>query len=69
MIGRKWLPWLGLALVLILALVAAGCGGSSKKSSGGGGGGTTTTTSGGKKITVALVSDVGHFNDKSFNQS
>ena len=64
---RKWLPWLALALVLILALVTAGCGGSKKSSAGGGG--TTTTTGGGKKITVSLVSDVGHFNDKSFNQS
>jgi basic membrane protein A len=65
--GRQWLPWLALALVLVLALVGAGCGGSKKKSSGG----TTTNTSGGgrKKITVALISDVGHFNDKSFNQS
>jgi basic membrane protein A len=64
--GRTWLSWLALALVLMLALVGAGCGGGKKKSSGtttGGGGG------GGKKITVALVSDVGHFNDKSFNQS
>src|SRR6187397_819612 len=49
----------------MLALAAAGCGSSSKKS---GGGGTTATTSG-NKATVALVSDVGHFNDKSFNQS
>jgi len=60
-----WLSLLVAALAVTLALVAAGCGGSSKKS---GGGGTTSTTSG-KKATVALVSDVGHFNDKSFNQS
>jgi basic membrane protein A len=66
--GRTWLPWIALALVLVLALVGAGCGGGKKKSSGGGGG-TTTSSGGGKKITVALVSDVGHFNDKSFNQS
>lgn len=62
---RQWLPWLALALVFVLALVGAGCGGGKKKSSGtttGGGGG-------GKKITVALVSDVGRFNDKSFNES
>jgi len=64
---RQWLLWLALALVLVLALVGAGCGGGKKKSSGGGGG--TTTSGGGKKITVALVSDVGHFNDKSFNES
>jgi basic membrane protein A len=67
--GRMWLPWLALALVLVLALVGAGCGGGKKKSSGGGGGGTTTSGGGGNKVTVALVSDVGHFNDKSFNQS
>jgi basic membrane protein A len=65
--GRTWLLWLALALVLVLALVGAGCGGGKKKSSGGGG--TTTSGGGGNKITVALVSDVGHFNDKSFNQS
>ena len=63
--GRQWLPWLALALVLMLALVGAGCGGSKKKTT------STSTTGGGggKKITVALVSDVGHFNDKSFNES
>ena len=61
--GRTWLPWLALALVLVLALVGAGCGSKKKSSSG------TTGTTGGKKVTVSLVSDVGHFNDKSFNQS
>ena len=48
----------------MLAL-AAGCGGSSKSS-------TTTATSGGGKNShklVALVSDIGKFNDRSFNQS
>ena len=65
---RTWLPWLGVALVLMLGLVAAGCGGSSKKSSGGTTS-STTSSGGGKKVTVALISDVGHFNDKSFNQS
>ena len=64
--AKHWLSLLAAALVVALALVSAGCGGSSNKASNGG---TTTTTSGGKKITVALVSDVGHFNDKSFNQS
>jgi basic membrane protein A len=62
--GRKWLPWLALALVIALALVGAGCGSKKKASSG-----TTSTTGGGAKTTVALISDVGHFNDKSFNQS
>src|SRR5689334_23851797 len=48
----------------MLAL-AAGCGGSSNSS-------TTTATSGGGKNSgklVALVSDIGKFNDRSFNQS
>ncbi len=61
--GRTWLPWLAVALVIALALVGAGCGSKKKSSSG------TTGTTGGKKVTVSLVSDVGHFNDKSFNQS
>jgi basic membrane protein A len=65
--GKHWLSLLVAALAVTLALVAAGCGGSSSKS--GGGATTGTTTSGGKKVTVSLVSDVGHFNDKSFNQS
>ncbi len=60
-----WLSLLGAALALVLALVAAGCGGNSKKTGGGG----NTTTSSGNPITAALVSDVGHFNDKSFNES
>ena len=59
-----WLSPLVAALALVLALVAAGCGGNSKNNAGG-----TTTTSEMKHVTVALISDVGHFNDKSFNQS
>jgi len=58
------LSLLGAALALALVLVAVGCGGNSKSSNGG-----NTTTSSGKKVTAALISDVGHFNDKSFNQS
>ncbi len=55
---------LGAAVMLALA---AGCGGSSNKSSGG----TTTAASGGGNSNklVALVSDIGKFNDRSFNQS
>jgi basic membrane protein A len=47
-------------------LIAAGCGGSSKSSEG-----TTTTSSAksGEGTTVALISDIGKFNDRSFNQS
>jgi basic membrane protein A len=66
--GKRWLPLAFAPAVVLLALAAAGCGGSSSNNSAGG---TTggTTTSGGEKITAALISDVGHFNDKSFNQS
>jgi basic membrane protein A and related proteins len=49
------------------ALMAAGCGGG-----GGGGNETSATTTGnsaGSNTTVALVSDIGKFNDRSFNQS
>jgi basic membrane protein A len=63
---RKHLLSLLVLAPAVLLLVAAGCGGSSKN---GAGGSTSGTTSEMKHITVALVSDVGHFNDKSFNQS
>ena len=66
---KNWLPLLVAALVVLPALVAAGCGGGGGDNNAGGGGGTTTNGGGGEKITVALISDVGHFNDKSFNQS
>jgi basic membrane protein A len=54
-----------LGLVAALMLVVTACGGGSKSSS-------STTTSGstsGSKTSVALVSDIGKFNDRSFNQS
>ena len=55
----------GLAVGAVVVL-AAGCGGSSKSGSS-----STASTSGGKNssILVALVSDIGKFNDRSFNQS
>ena len=55
---------LGAVAMLVLAV---GCGGSSKKSSSS----TQTSTSGGANSNklVALVSDIGKFNDRSFNQS
>jgi basic membrane protein A len=57
------------AVVLVLtgtAVLAAGCGGSSKKSSSGT---TSTTGSGNSNVLTALISDIGKFNDRSFNQS
>ena len=49
-----------------VAALAAGCGGGSKSSSS-----TSSGSSGGgnSKVLVALVSDIGKFNDRSFNQS
>ena len=52
---------LGAAAVLL----SAGCGGGGSKSSSS----TTTGGSSASKTTVALVSDIGKFNDRSFNQS
>jgi basic membrane protein A len=49
--------------VALLALLA-GCGGSSGKKSP-----TTTASGGGSNFLAALVSDIGKFNDRSFNQS
>jgi basic membrane protein A len=46
-----------------LATVAAGCGSGGKSSS------SASTTSPGPSFTAALVSDIGKFNDRSFNQS
>jgi basic membrane protein A and related proteins len=60
---RGWLPWLSLALVLVLALLGAGCGGKKKNSSG------TTSKSGNSSFKAALVSDIGKFTDKGFNQN
>ena len=50
--------------VLGVTLLAAGCG-SSKKA----GSSTTTGTSSGSSTLVALVSDIGKFTDKGFNQN
>ena len=56
---RYFLPVLA---VVMLATIAAGCGSGGKSSSSAG-----TTT--GSSFTAALVSDIGKFNDRSFNQS
>ena len=58
--------FLSVVAVAVLVLLAAGCGGSSGKKA------TSTSTSGGgnnSNFTAALVSDIGKFNDRSFNQS
>jgi basic membrane protein A and related proteins len=63
-----------LAAMLACALLAFGlaCGGDDDDDDGDAGATTTeatTTGDGGEQISVGLVSDVGRFNDRSFNQS
>jgi basic membrane protein A and related proteins len=65
-----------LAAVLICAVLALGgaaCGGGDDDDGGAAGGTTTTsqteTGGGAEQVSVGLVSDVGRFNDRSFNQS
>jgi len=52
---------------LLLAVGAAACGGDDEE--GGGGGTTAGETQAQEQVRAGLVSDVGRFNDKSFNQS
>jgi basic membrane protein A len=60
MSARRWLP----LLLALVAVTAAGCGGDDNES-----GGATTAETQAESVTAGLVSDVGRFNDKSFNQS
>jgi len=54
------------AFVLVLGVVAAGCGGDDSSSSGDTA--ATATATPAKKIKVGLVTDIGGLNDRSFNQ-
>jgi basic membrane protein A len=56
------------AFVLVLGVVAAGCGGDDDDSSSGGSGASETATPAQKSIKVGLVTDIGGLNDRSFNQ-
>ena len=58
---------IGIAALLTATLLAAGCGGSSKSSSPPSA--ATTTTAPPASFTAALVSDIGKFTDKGFNQN
>jgi len=60
-VKRSYLVAAGLAAVLA-GLVLAGCGGSSKTN-------TNTNTTAASNFTAGLVSDIGKFNDKGFNQN
>ncbi len=59
MTARRWLP----VLLVLVAVGAAGCGGDDNE------GAATTAETQAESVTAGLVSDVGRFNDKSFNQS
>jgi basic membrane protein A and related proteins len=53
-----------IVLAAVLLAFLAACGGSSGKKAS-----STSTTGGGSNFAAALVSDIGKFNDRSFNQS
>ena len=62
-------PWLVVAIAALALGGMAACGGEDED---GGAAGTTsaaTTAGGGEEVGAGLVSDVGRFNDRSFNQS
>ena len=64
----RTMQWLAALLACGLLAVGLACGGDDD---GGSAGGETTTaeTTAGEDVNVGLVSDVGRFNDRSFNQS
>jgi basic membrane protein A len=63
--------WPAALLACLLLAFGLACGGDDDDESGGGATTTTeaSTTTGGAETKVGLVSDVGRFNDRSFNQS
>jgi basic membrane protein A and related proteins len=63
---RTWLSLLTVLAALLLAFGAAACGGDDDDD---GGGAATTAETQEEAVTAGLVSDVGRFNDRSFNQS
>ena len=68
--GRRSLLMLLVALAaLLLAFGAAACGGDDDDDGGEGGAATAAETQAQEEVRAGLVSDVGRFNDKSFNQS
>ena len=61
--------WLAAILACGLLTVGFACGGDDDGEETGGGATTTEETASGEGTRVGLVSDVGRFNDRSFNQS
>jgi basic membrane protein A and related proteins len=70
-VRNKWTWPLIAALALVVALGAASCGGGNDNSSSSGNTETTsgTTSADHSDVLTALISDIGKFNDRSFNQS
>jgi basic membrane protein A len=56
------------AFVLVLGVVAAGCGGDDNDSGSNGTGSSSSSSSSKKSVKVGLVTDIGGLNDRSFNQ-
>ena len=67
MVRNTWSWPLIAALSLVVALGAASCGGGGNDNSSASG--TTTSSSDHSDVLVSLISDIGKFNDRSFNQS
>jgi basic membrane protein A and related proteins len=61
---RKWMPWLAVALVAILALAVTSVGSAKPAASKAP---AAASKAGGDAIKVALVTDIGGLDDKSFN--
>jgi len=67
-VRSKWTWPLIAALALVVALGAASCGGGNDNESSSGNT-TSSSASDHSDVLAALVSDIGKFNDRSFNQS
>jgi basic membrane protein A and related proteins len=66
--SMKRAGWIAVPLALIAVVLLAGCG-SSKKAASTTTTPATTTTGSGSGFTAALISDIGKFTDKGFNQN
>lgn len=65
---KRW-TWLLVAMLAAMALGVAACGGDDESESAGGAQGEEQAEGGGEPIRIAMVTDIGGLNDRSFNQS
>jgi basic membrane protein A len=68
-VRTKWTWPLIAALSLVVALGASSCGGGNNNESSSGNTTSTSTSADHSDVLAALISDIGRFNDRSFNQS